>query len=1340
MARLVLGAVGAMAGSFVGGPMGASIGWSIGAALGGLVDPPDAIKQQGPRLGDLKLQASSYGAPIPVIYGTVRVAGNVIWASEIRETATTTTEGGKGGPEVETTTYTYAADVAISIGEGELVGVSRLWANNQLVANFSTTSTDIAESVVFYSGTETQLPDPTMESALGVGQVPAYRGQAYIVFENLQLADYGNRVPNFEFEIATGALIGPTITDTNLPAVDYQNFNTIDAGDCVWVTQPGNASITRYDLRSREMLVSRSNVSTISGQGGGADQLLPYAISDDGTLFCKRALYYGACYLSPNGGEVMATSTPWIPPGRDEYGQSIYPGYYQVQPTVIEFSAGTSGNLGILENRRVLALGATQFGYGVRLYTDGAPDTKWEHISQFFPAPDPLGSGVRYGNTTVPNPWPFYEYTRDVLPPHWHNGIVFNQGSPFFSLPQSGRRIKIDGSESVALIRSTTNDGYRTGPYGGIVLATVSGGGLSPLVTGTEVAACDGVQVDPDGTIYLMSSSAAKIYKFTQVKPKEREFVLAATLNIASLPSFRSLTARIPPVGGVMVAFYGAGQGSYRLVLINLKTMTIINTVATPGQFFLPVMMDSHRDTEIVACIDLFSQRIYTIDYRTSVVFSDQTAGLADVVADLCARSGLSAGQIDVTALTPYRVQGYALSRQASARQNIAQLQQAYFFDAVESDHKIKFVPRTQQPSVTIDVDELGAYSAGSQPGELLEVRRGQEVELPARVSVTYPDKDFAYQLKTQNAQRLLTASVVESAEALAVVLKADDARSVANRTLYFAHIERTRFAFTTSKKYLYLEPTDVVTINGPNKSYIARIQTASTSGGLIQWDAIAATGTGVAINAPVITSLLNAGAVAGVAFSYNITATNTPTSYSATGLPVGLTLNTSTGAITGTVAAAGTAVATITATNAAGGGKAPLTITTTASAVAPTITSAATINGKVGALVNAFLSATGTSPIAWAVTTGQLPTGLSLNASTGAITGTPATEGTASFTIRASNGTAPNATLAMTAIVQASGQSPIDVVVPGTTYAQYLDIPLLRDADDGAGFYAAFTGATAPWTGATLLQSENGTNYASVASVFLSAASGFATTALGAGHNTNMIDESNSVTVLLNGDGTLSSITTDELLNGGNVCALGGEILCFGTATLIAAKTYRLSRFIRGLFGTEALESTHPGGDAFVMLNGGGVARIAGTTAQIGQPLQYKAITNGQKSNTATAVPFTNSAAGLKPLSPVLVNASKQPNGDFIIRWTRRGRIDAAWRSAVEVPLGEVAEEYDVELSSGGLLRRTVRVTAPTYTYTLAQQIADAGSGIAAGALYHRIYQISGIVGRGFGSPSANT
>jgi hypothetical protein len=1295
MARLVLGAVGAGIGGFMGGSIGASIGWSVGAALGGLVDPPDAIKQQGPRLGDLKLQASSYGAPIPVVYGAVRVAGNVIWASEIRETATTTSEGGKGGPEVETTTYTYAVDVAISIGEGELVGVSRMWANNQLVANFSTTNTDIAESVVFYSGTETQLPDPTMEAALGVGRVPAYRGQAYIVFENLQLADYGNRVPNFEFEVAVGGTFeGPKLVDTGLPAYGGTEFKFIDNLGSIWA-YVGTSQISRYNLKSGVRLTTRSIYSSLNTPISANAFLQPSAVSELGTLVCRRAgSNTGNSYLSPSGAEEYTSFRPPPPQPPD-------PRECQLQLA----GAGT---------------GFVVYSDKITVYSVYTSVFVFEEGVNVVSYPGVYSQGFKYTDSA---------------------GIAFDNTSAV-SLSLTTKRLNISGAAALVLVQPSS---ISINPFGGNVACKLNSSGLSIFATGEPYINANGIVADSEGNYYVLNTTTKKIHKFLQTSPNA--FTNSLTLDTTTVMPSWNPNVKIPSGKKVMVVQYNTSASptvnGYRIGLIDLVTMSFISSCAAPTNGLQ--LFESDSGTDIVAGIDSNTNTIKLVNYTPRFTASDDetTASLAAIVSDLCERSGLSASQIDVTALEPYKVRGYALSRQASARANIAQLQQAYFFDAVESDHKIKFVPRTQRPAVTIDADELGAYAAGGQPSELLEVRRGQEVELPSRVSVTYPDQTFDYQLKTQNAQRLLTASVVESAEALAVVLSADEARSVANRALYFAHIERTRFAFGTSKKYLYLEPTDVVTINGPNKSYIARLQTASTSGGLIQWEAIAAAGTGAAINAPVIISPLGAGAVAGVAFAYTILATNTPTSYSATGLPAGLTLNTSTGAITGTVAASGTAVATITATNASGSGKSPLTITTTASAVAPTITSAATINAKVGALVNAFLSATGTSPIAWAVTSGQLPVGLSLNTSTGAITGTPTTEGTASFTVRAANGTAPNATLAMTAIVQASGQSPIDVVVPGATYAQYLDIPLLRDKDDGAGFYVALTAATAPWSGATVLQSADGLSYTSLASAFSSAASGFATTQLGAGFNTNMIDEASSVTVYINGSGTLASITTDELLNGGNACVIGGEILCFGTATLVAAQTYRLSRFIRGLFGTEAAQATHPGGDAFVMLNGGGVVRVAGTTAQIGQPLQYKSITNGQKLNTAAAVPFTNSAAGLKPLSPVLVNASKQPNGDFIVRWTRRGRIDAGWRSTVDVPLGETVEEYDLELYTSGLpniLRRTARVTAPTYTYTLAQQVADAGSGIAAGALSHRVYQISSAVGRGFGSPIANT
>ena len=128
MGQLVLGVAGAAVGSLFGSPQ---LGWIIGSTIGGLVFAPSqpTINQQGPRLGDLKVQTSKYGATIPKVYGSGRIAGNMIWSTPILETSTTTstTVGGKGvqsGQDVNTTTYSYSQSFAIGICEGPIAGHS----------------------------------------------------------------------------------------------------------------------------------------------------------------------------------------------------------------------------------------------------------------------------------------------------------------------------------------------------------------------------------------------------------------------------------------------------------------------------------------------------------------------------------------------------------------------------------------------------------------------------------------------------------------------------------------------------------------------------------------------------------------------------------------------------------------------------------------------------------------------------------------------------------------------------------------------------------------------------------------------------------------------------------------------------------------------------------------------------------------------------------------------------------------------------------------------------------------------------------------------------------------
>jgi hypothetical protein len=205
MASIILSAAGSAVGNLA-GPVGASIGARIGQTIGGIIDRniiagKSQIKTRGPRLADLGVQSSTYGKMLPIIYGTCRVGGNIIWSRPIKETATTSTSsagaGGKGGGgrvSQTTTTYSYSVSLAISVCEGPVDAVLRVWADAKQL-DLSTYITRI------YLGDETQLPDSLIVAFDGADKTPAYRGQCYVVFEDFQLAEFGNRIPNFTFEV-----------------------------------------------------------------------------------------------------------------------------------------------------------------------------------------------------------------------------------------------------------------------------------------------------------------------------------------------------------------------------------------------------------------------------------------------------------------------------------------------------------------------------------------------------------------------------------------------------------------------------------------------------------------------------------------------------------------------------------------------------------------------------------------------------------------------------------------------------------------------------------------------------------------------------------------------------------------------------------------------------------------------------------------------------------------------------------------------------------------------------------------------------------------------------------
>ena len=206
MASILLASAGAAIGGSIGGAIlgvsAATIGGAIGSFAGSMIDswivsslaPGQRI--EGQRLENLQITTSTEGAIIPRVYGRMRIGGNIIWATDFTETANTTTQGGGkgGGPTVTTTAYLYSASFAVALCEGPISGIGRIWADGKpLDLNGITWR--------FYKGDEIQQPDPFIEAKMGTSNAPAYRGTAYVMFEELALEQFGNRIPQLSFEV-----------------------------------------------------------------------------------------------------------------------------------------------------------------------------------------------------------------------------------------------------------------------------------------------------------------------------------------------------------------------------------------------------------------------------------------------------------------------------------------------------------------------------------------------------------------------------------------------------------------------------------------------------------------------------------------------------------------------------------------------------------------------------------------------------------------------------------------------------------------------------------------------------------------------------------------------------------------------------------------------------------------------------------------------------------------------------------------------------------------------------------------------------------------------------------
>ena len=294
------------------------------------------------------------------------------------------------------------------------------------------------------------------------------------------------------------------------------------------------------------------------------------------------------------------------------------------------------------------------------------------------------------------------------------------------------------------------------------------------------------------------------------------------------------------------------------------------------------------------------------------------------------------------------------------------------------------------------------------------------------------------------------------------------------------------------------------------------------------------------------------------------------------------------------------------------------------------------------------------------------------------------------------------------------------------------MNINMLTDADNDAGFYAAANGGATSWRGATLTRSTDlGATYHIVGAFDTPATMGTTVGALGNFLGGNIPDELNKLTVNLS-YGEIASVSYASFINGAQAAVIGSEIVYYREAILNVDGSYTLRGLLRGRRGSEYAMSAHVPGERIIFLAVNSIKRISDLTSSIGVERLYKAITLGQ--STGTTKTFTNTASGLKPYSVAQLGGGRSLTGDLQVTWARRARMSGEWRDLVDVPLGEDSEAYVVEIWDSGrtTLKRTISgLTSAFATYAAAQQVTDFGG--LQSSIAVSVYQLSAIVGRGY-------
>jgi hypothetical protein len=807
---LIGGIIGAAIGFMVGMPQ---IGFMVGSMVGNAIDPPKGAAG-GPKLTDLHPQSSEYGRPIPIVYGTTALAGNVIWAMDLIQHEESS--GGKGGSSA-TSAYSYTANWAVAICEGPKI-VARIYAGADKRLIWDPVSGLIESGTIrVYSGDEAQMPDPLIEQDKGAGNAPAYRGTCYIVFEGFQLKNDGNTIPFIWVEVGDMTVVAGTPASNNGGLLGFGGSGSGSSGNAYTA-----ANVGTFDIHA---------LRTALGTPGGPSPAVYDPITDQFWQGVGNASGWTSGSAATGDLAFISRTTQAIVGYSSGETTRAYSNYYPV------YSASTGGGgciYWIMQDSTTLRCYNATTGHLTAQFTDTA--NQW-----FTPMVAAKGGGV------------------------WVAGQRNSDGAAVIGFIPNGAatpsHVIVDPDNSVAncaALNPSSGELYYGNSVGllkvdptAFTISTLPGWTIDPNTQGFPLDMAyypDGGATGAGAIYVVVDTFEAPYYNYLVLYDMASQSITANTQSVES-PGLQNVYMHL--TGRELFTIsqpIGIGdQICSRDVLSLAKTDLQYTSPGLPGSYPTgsssifdagPIRQDIPAALGASGSLSIYSaqaQNTDLVEIDTGFSFTYSSGGttgsitynspsLGDVLTDLHRRSGMDPTTTLNLSLLPSGliVDGYVIAKQTDIRATVDSLRSIFWFDAVESDAKVKIVPRGGTTAYVIPDDDLAAFEGGGtspqDPPDPLNTTRQMETELPRMLTINYQQRASHYQGATKYQKRYHTATKDGSEQTLdySGVLTDEKAQAVVDCLLYSAWSNRLTYKLQVSaKRYAFLEPTDLVVVHG---------------------------------------------------------------------------------------------------------------------------------------------------------------------------------------------------------------------------------------------------------------------------------------------------------------------------------------------------------------------------------------------------------------------------------------------------------------------------------------------------------------------------------------------